>query len=1773
MAYDEIRTINGYKIEDISARESIKTLEENKADKDSIAGGLHYKGTIIYANLPVSGSQEGDFYYVTDGDSVHGEGNYAWNGTGWYFAGKTTDFGDVSETVKNLSDEVEDLRERKVDGGFIENDSLYLTSDGEVVAGPFTGIGGSGGGGGGTGNNAILTLTNTTGWMTTTIASGGDCILKATWSSIENDIETGDGTLTVRVNNTVKLSKSVAQGEFSVNVKEYLSSGSNRVKITVEDIYANTRSINFTVNSAEISLTSAFDYLGAFTGAINYIYTPIGSLAKVVHFIVDEKEIGTSETSVSGRQQSYGIPAQKHGHHSLEVYFTCTINEQSIESNHLYYDLICVEDGKSDIIIAVDYNAQDIEQYNTISIPYRVYDPSALTTDVSLSVNDVVVSSQKVDRTQQTWAYRANETGSVKLKITADEVYRELDLNIKESETHLEAATEGLTLFLSSYGRSNNESNPEVWKYNDISATLTDFDFISDGWQFDDDGITVLRVKNKARVAIPVMPFANDPRTTGKTIEVEFAVTDVLNYDTEILSCVSGGRGFKMTAQKAQLNSEQSEVFTQYKEDEHVRIAFVIEKRSANRLLYIYINGIMSGVVQYPNDDDFQQLTPVGITIGSNDCTTDIYCIRVYDNDLSRDEVLNNWIADTQDGTLLKERYSRNQVMDAYGKIVIANLPANLPYMVLQGPELPTYKGNKLKIDGYFVNPTDTSRNFTFEQAEFDVQGTSSAGYERKNYKGKFKTGFTLANGQHSDTYSIRGDAYSIPATVFTFKADVASSEGANNVELVRLYNDTTPYKTPPQKKDERIRQGIDGFPMVIFWDDGENVTFLGKYNFNNDKSSEEVFGFAEGDESWEQLNNTSDRSLYKSGDFSGTDWLNDFEGRYPDGNEDRTNLSALVQWVASTDREAATGASITPISYDGVNYTTDSADYRLAKFKAEFTQHFNQQGALFYYIFTELFLMVDSRAKNAFPSFVGGDKWTILPYDMDTALGINNEGSLVFDYGLEDIDTVDGADVFNGQKSVLWQNVRDAFKSEISSMYQTLRSENKLSYDVVEKMFETHQAVWPEVIFNEDAWYKYLSPLVEKGNAAYLGMLQGSKEQQRKWWLFNRFRYIDSKYNAGDSLRNFITLRAYRKGNITITPYADIYASVKYGSYMQQVRALRGNSYEVVCPLDNMNDTECYIYSCDQLADVGDLSGLSVGYADFSMATKLQNLKLGDSSTSYTNSNLQELHLGNNVLLKKIDVRNCPNLKSTVDMSGCTGLEEVYFDGTSVPGVLLPVGGIIKTIHLPATVTSLIIRNQTHIEDLTLADSTKITTLWLEGNGSAVNDINLVKSISAGSRVRLINVDWNFTSVDDLLSLCDVLKTMRGLSETGGNMDTVQVSGSAFVPSLTGTQLSQIKEVCPNLDVKSNALTCSVYFYNGNTLLYTATVQSGYPAAYKGNTPSKSSTAQYSYTFSGWSLVDGGDANPRALKNVTSDRVVYAAFTATVRTYTVRFYNGSTLLQTVQNVPYGGSAEYTGDTPTNADGDDFSGFVPDGKNITGDTNCYAQFLVIEVKEINDNWGTIIQRCKDGTYKQYYRVGNYKPLNLGDEGTVNMQIAGINKDDKADGSGKAPLSWISIELLNTNHRMNPSVSGSSSDGYVEGTGAVGGWEHSEMRTYLSEDIIDYIPEEVRNAIVEVTKTQPYYTTAGVYTQGQTTNDKVWIPSQDEVYTSGGIYTKLYSNSASRIKKKLDATSASVWWLRSANGYSVSHFDGMYTYNYVGYISAFNSYAVALGFCL
>lgn len=366
---------------------------------------------------------------------------------------------------------------------------------------------------------------------------------------------------------------------------------------------------------------------------------------------------------------------------------------------------------------------------------------------------------------------------------------------------------------------------------------------------------------------------------------------------------------------------------------------------------------------------------------------------------------------------------------------------------------------------------------------------------------------------------------------------------------------------------------------------------------------------------------------------------------------------------------------------------------------------------------------------------------------------------------------------------------------------------------------------------------------------------------------------------------------------------------------------------------------------------------------------------------------------------------------------------------------------------------------------------------------------------------------------------------------------------------------------------------TFTVTFYNGTSVVYTAlNVAYNSTAVYGGATPTKESTQQYSYNFIGWNTDSSAStADADALKNVTANRTVYAIFEQVVRGYTVYFYNGDTLLQTVENVPEGGTATYTGATPTSSQaGYIFSGWSPSNTNITADTSCYAQFVDEDMYEsISDTWSEIIANVSNGTYSTKYHIGDTKKIDLGTEGEIIMQIVALDTDLLADNSGKAPMTWISKQLLKTSHRMNPSYSPGT-----EGTGTLGGWAACEMRNYLINTIKPLLPSEVRNALKTVKKYSEIYNTSETAVNNVVSNDDIWIPSAYEVNytdyeTSGVTYSTAFPDNASRIKHKVSG-SATWWWLRSAsriNGFRVVSSDGSYTGN-----SAYNSSGVVVGFC-
>lgn len=198
-------------------------------------------------------------------------------------------------------------------------------------------------------------------------------------------------------------------------------------------------------------------------------------------------------------------------------------------------------------------------------------------------------------------------------------------------------------------------------------------------------------------------------------------------------------------------------------------------------------------------------------------------------------------------------------------------------------------------------------------------------------------------------------------------------------------------------------------------------------------------------------------------------------------------------------------------------------------------------------------------------------------------------------------------------------------------------------------------------------------------------------------------------------------------------------------------------------------------------------------------------------------------------------------------------------------------------------------------------------------------------------------------------------------------------------------------------------------------------------------------------------------------------------------------------------------------------------------------TTYAAQFRAIEdYPGVVDpySWSGVAANIADGSYKSVYNIGDTVPLDLGASGVYSMKIAAFDVDEKADGTGKAAISWISEEVfaldgsISLGH-FNPAVVTNDDGTYKEGTGTIGGWGSSELRKAINNIILPLIPGDVINVICEIKNEQTAFDTSG-NSFTQVTNDVLWtVGYPNSQYTT------------TKKKKRLVGTGTYGWWTREA----------------------------------
>ena len=1422
-----------------------------------------------------------------------------------------------------------------------------------------------------------------------------------------------EGNATWKVAGSIVATNTVVSGENSFDITEYLTLGTQKVQLSITDAAGSLVTKTWTVQKIDVRIDSTFnDKLTYPIGTVSFDYIPYGAVSKTVYFILDGKQIGTVETSASGIPMGYTIPEQTHGAHLLEVYMTAMVNNNIIESNHIYKDIIFYDSTSGVPVIGCVQQNFTALQYDSTNIVYTVYDPNTESPIVTLAVDGVVVSTLTLNSNTQTWQYKSSDVGPHVLTITCGETVKTLNVIIEKLDINIEPVTAGLEFDFNPSGRSNNDAD-RLWSDGDITMTVSDnFDWINGGYQIDENGDQYFCVKSGTTVTINYNLFADDPKKNGKEFKVVFKTTNVRKRDASFISCMNNNIGLDMKVESANIYSSNNSLYSPYCEEDIIEFEFNINKNTDIPMVLTYEDGVGNRPMIYTSDASFMQSAPQPITIGSEDCDVYIYRMKAYSTSLSDRGILSNFIADARNAEEMVSRYNRNQIYDENGLLtpqILAEKCPDLRIIMVDAPWFTNDKKNKVSdtnITMIYKNGDPLLDNWTCTGAQHSGQGTSSNeyGYAGRNIDlimDKDTSLFTLGDGKTtSSTITLTRD--SVPTNYLNVKVNIASSENENNAQLARRYNEYNPFKRTAKLKDSKVKDTMEFYNCVIFI--RENNTDIATHREFQDCEWHYYALGNVGDSKKTDKTRVNDKNDPKEFIVEILDYnvpLAEFPTGYVD-EEGKKAICPVSEWKAGNTAYDYLYADYTYSDGEFESFGTESYEFRYEmkgltneqreaninawremykfvvtstdeEFYANLKKYFVVDSALYYYLFTERYTMVDNRAKNTFihygkvyyttgeatafaeefgseiPSkyiddemgaFNGGYRFDFaFDYDNDTALGIGNTGKLEIAYGKEDVDYyVDGdptsSYIYRAAESTFFCRLRDLFKSELQAMFVDRENANAWSSDSLINQWDKAQSQFPEEVWRLDIQRKYIrtyqgisvdNSIAGTANPRFLvEMLNGRKRYQRRMFERNQELYMATKYFGNKATQDQIMMRFNNPVGATVaqdytlylTPYSDMYIGVKFGNVTPvNFRAKAGVEYTIPYSIEANTADITLIYGASFIQAIGDLSKCYVGDNDFSKASRLQSLIVGSNVEGYKNTYMTKITLGNNKLLEYLDIRNVSGLNSAVDLSQCNNLLELHAEGSGATGVIFANGGKLKKAYIPSIV-SLTMKNLNNIEEFEVASYDNLQTLIVE-NTPFINTYEVVNSAGKLNTVRLIGINWDSSYNISDSSILERLLTLRGVDNDGYETLISILSGKFHAAIIKQKQLENYITAWHDLEISYNTLIVqyTVTFLNDDgSVLDVQYVDKGSRAVdpiTRSDNPIPTPTKES--TVSTDYTFNGWD---KTFTDVFDDQVINATYYETTRIYTVKYVSKNTVLQEI-SAPYGSNVLYEGDIPT----------------------------------------------------------------------------------------------------------------------------------------------------------------------------------------------------------------------------------------------------------------
>ena len=1223
----------------------------------------------------------------------------------------------------------------------------------------------------------------------------------------------------------------VSKGTYTLDLTKYLLLGTTDiyVKATTTDPTTGktqTKQSYVSVKAVTLALSSGFNIAECIAKGgygvsenVDIPYAVSGSGTKTVTLYVDgiqKDSVSVTRSGTTNGSFTLSMSGLAVGRHTAQMVAEMKASEElTLKSESIYFDIlktgssapyigtkIIFKDGR---VFTADHLTPTIDtgQYEQMMFDFVAYDPTATPAGMSVWRDGIRTQTVSVPRTVQTYTNRFLEKGAVAMVLKCGTTEYKLNVKVTESGIDLSEATAGLVLKLTAAGRSNAESEPAEWRYNDVQTVFEGFDWQSNGWTGD-----ALKLTNGANVEIGYKPFGNDATTTGATYEMELTCTNVTDRKGTVVDCMTGGVGFRLTTQEALMRTGAgSEVGTKFASGLTLKIAFVVQEKKGNRLMMLYVNGILCGAKQYASTDSLLQAEPTNIRITSESADVEVRNMRVYSRALGDDEELSNYMVDRPTSDEMVVLFEKNQVMDDEGTDVDIDKLRAMGKSVMRivgDVNLVNQTNNKkfeVPVDIYFYSAYGKEYDFIIYQCGLRIQGTSSTTYPRKNYRIYFSRSTKYGTKLYVNGVEVADFKYSFkpgarPIDIFCLKADFSDSSSTHNTGAVRIVNDIWKrcgWLTPPQmayKGNYDVRIGVDGFPIDLFYDNngtGENV-YLGKYNFNNEKSgSGIIYGF-------EGIEGFNDEAALKGGRNKCIclEFLNNSETLCLFGTSNMDTFDDALEFRFKADDTWATAHEDDKAAVKRLWGWIYSCKGNPTKFLNEYAEYFGNDSPFAWYLITDYFMAVDNRAKNMMLVTWDGKIWYFIPYDMDTVFGERNDSVLKYDYTItwETMDESIGSYAFAGHDSVLWELVRGC-PDKLREVADKLRSTMSLEY-VLKVFNEEMMGNWCERIYNKDGIYKYIKPLTEGVTTAdgttsyydYLYALQGSRYAHRTYTIQNRFALLDSQYVCGTYRKDsFAAYFGYKFGSdnrkIRITASERYFFGYGYTSGTPHQSAVlaedTGSQVELTLDTDLIVNDPQYIYGASRIMglDLTDVSHAILQTLNLNNCSALRTL---DVSCGQTQTTLNALLVNG---CRNLRTLNMTGLKSGsftgIDLSNNTKLETLKAGKTALTGVNFAQGAPLTSVTLPATLQTLELRYLSKLTTggLTLEGTSNINRLVVD-NCPSVDWQTLHARCGNVKYLRVTGIDMEGDG-----SLLASLMQTGGVDENGGNVESCRLVGT----------------------------------------------------------------------------------------------------------------------------------------------------------------------------------------------------------------------------------------------------------------------------------------------------------------------------------------------------------------------------------------------------------